>query len=158
MGTSGKYDDIIHLSRPESPHRARMSMVDRGAQFSPFAALTGYDAVIRETGRLTDRQIELTDSGKEQLDEKLRCLHEAAPTRPEATFLCFEHDPLKAGGRYISVSGRVKSVDQTAQTVTLTDGTTLSMEQILEISCAIMEALPEKSPPTERKKSAPSGA
>ena len=154
----GKYDDIIHLSRPVSGRHAPMSMIDRGAQFSPFAALTGYDAVIRETGRLTDRQIELTDSGKEQLDEKLRCLHEAAPARPEATFLCFEHDPLKAGGRYVSVSGRVKSVDQTAQTVTLTDGTTLAMEQILEISCAIADLLPEESLPAERKKSAPSGA
>ena len=154
----GKYDDIIHLPRPVSGRHAPMSMLDRGAQFSPFAALTGYDAVIRETARLTDRKIELTGSGKEQLDEKLRCLHEAAPARPEATFLCFEHDPLKAGGRYVSVSGRVKSVDQTAQTVTLTDGTTLAMEQILEISCAIADLLPEESLPAERKKSAPSGA
>ena len=70
----GPYDDIIHLSHHVSRTRKRMSMTDRGAQFSPFAALTGYDAAIAETGRLTDRPIELTDSAREALDEKLHLL------------------------------------------------------------------------------------
>ena len=131
----GKYDDIIHLPRPVSARHAPMSMRDRGAQFSPFAALTGYDAVIQETGRLTDRQIELTESGKEALNEKLMLLREIAPGRPLASFLCFEHDPLKAGGRYITVTGRVKSIDETAQTVLLTDGTVIEAERIYQICC-----------------------
>ena len=68
----GKYDDIIHLPHPVSTKHARMSRIDRAAQFSPFAALTGYDAVITETGRLTDSSVELDESRKEVLNERLR--------------------------------------------------------------------------------------
>ena len=64
----GKYDDIIHLSRPVSAKRIPMSRYDRAAQFSPFAALTGYDGVIAETARLTDRQLELDEGGKAEVD------------------------------------------------------------------------------------------
>lgn len=131
----GKYDDILHLPRPVSTRHAPMPLRDRGAQFSPFAALTGYDAVIREAGRLTDRQIELTESGKEALNEKLMLQRETAPARPLATFTCFERDPMKAGGRYVCIRGRVKSIDETARTVLLTDGTVIEVEQICQIAC-----------------------
>ena len=59
-----KYDDIIHMEPPVSVKRGRMSMIDRGAQFSPFAALVGYDAAIRETARLTEERTELTEGKK----------------------------------------------------------------------------------------------
>ena len=106
MDTSGKYDDIIHLSRPDSPHRARMSMVDRGAQFSPFAALVGYDAAIAETFRL-----ELTESAKQELNEKLRLLAESAREHPAVQVLWFLPDERKSGGSYVRTKGRVKKVD-----------------------------------------------
>ena len=78
-----KYDDIIHLEHPVSAKRGRMSMVDRGAQFSPFAALVGYDAAIRETARLTEERTELTEGKKEELDEILRLIEENLPNQPE---------------------------------------------------------------------------
>ena len=111
MDTSGKYDDIIHLSRPESPHRARMSMVDRGAQFSPFAALVGYDAAIAETARLTDFRLELTEGAKQELNEKLRLLAESAREHPAVQVLWFLPDERKSGGSYVRTKGRVKKVD-----------------------------------------------
>ena len=77
-----KYDDIIHLSRPESPKRARMSMLDRGAQFSPFAALTGHDEMICETARLTDFQTDLDEGEKLLLNEKLQRISQILEENP----------------------------------------------------------------------------
>ena len=108
---NGKYDDIIHLSRPESPKRARMSMIDRGAQFSPFAALVGYDAAIAETARLTDFQLELTESAKQELNGKLRLLAESVREHPQVSVLWFLPDERKSGGSYVRTKGRVKKVD-----------------------------------------------
>lgn len=108
---NGKYDDILHLSRPVSPKRARMSMIDRAAQFSPFAALTGYDAAIAETARLTDFRIELEDGAKAALNEKLRLLMGSAKTAPEITVTWFLPDERKSGGTYVRTQGRVKKVD-----------------------------------------------
>lgn len=131
MEKTHKYDDIIHLSRPDSGRRVRMSMVDRGAQFAPFAALVGYDAVIEETARLTDDCSELADGGKELLDRKLRIL-EQEPDR-EVTFLIFRPDDRKAGGSYLPVAGTVKKIDLYRQTVVLTDGREIAMDAIRAI-------------------------
>lgn len=111
MDCSHKYDDILHLSRPESPHRARMSMVDRGAQFSPFAALVGYDAAIAETARLTDFRIELTESAKQALSDQLRSLAESLRQQPQVSVLWFLPDERKSGGSYVRSRGTVKKVD-----------------------------------------------
>ena len=111
MEHTHKYDDIIHLPRPVSEKRARMSMIDRGAQFSPFAALVGYDAAIAETARLTDFQLELTESAKLELNEQLRILAETAREHPEVNVLWFLPDERKSGGSYLRTRGRVKKVD-----------------------------------------------
>ena len=111
MDRQGKYEDIIHLSRPASEKRARMSMVDRGAQFSPFAALVGYDAAIAEEARLTDFRIELTENAKLELNEKLRLLAESVRQGPRVSVLWFLPDQRKAGGSYVRTKGRVKKVD-----------------------------------------------
>lgn len=111
MNITNKYDDIIHLSRPVSEKHARMSMIDRGAQFSPFAALVGYDAAIAETARLTDFRIELTESAKQELSEQLRYLAEAVRQKPEVSVLWFLPDERKSGGSYVRTRGRVKKVD-----------------------------------------------
>ena len=83
----GKYDDIIHLPHHVSDHRAPMSMIDRAAQFSPFAALTGYEAAIAETARLTDRRVELDESRRAELDERIRIIQEQISTKPEDGYL-----------------------------------------------------------------------
>ena len=111
MNITHKYDDIIHLARPVSEKRARMSMVDRGAQFSPFAALVGYDDAIAETARLTDFRIELTESAKAALNEQLRRLAEEARQRPAVAVTWFLPDERKSGGTYVRTRGRVKKVD-----------------------------------------------
>ena len=111
MEATNKYDDIIHLSRPVSEKRAKMSMLDRGAQFSPFAALVGYDAAIAETARLTDFQLELTEGAKAALNEILQSLAETVRQKPKVSVLWFLPDERKSGGAYVRTRGRVKKVD-----------------------------------------------
>ena len=116
------YDDIIDLPRPVSPRRTRMSPLGRAAQFAPFAALTGFEEEIDEAARLTDRCPELTEEDflrlNGQLCELMGCIHE----QPEVALTLFEPDEKKPGGAYRSVTGAVRRIDETGQTVILTDG------------------------------------
>lgn len=121
MDNQGKYDDIINLSRPVSEKRARMSMLDRGAQFSPFAALVGYDAAIAETARLTDFQLELTEGAKAALNDILRQIAESVRQRPAVSVLWFLPDERKSGGAYVRTRGRVKKVDAYREMLVLED-------------------------------------
>ena len=131
---NGPYDDILYMPHHVSPTRKKMSMVDRGAQFSPFAALTGYEAAIQESGRLTDRGFELDVDGKAMLDEKIRAIRDRIQDRPEVTVTCFVPDTRKAGGAYRDVRGRVVKVDGLNQWLVLEDGTILDFHRIYEIS------------------------
>lgn len=126
----GAYDDIIHLPHPTSARHPRMPMIDRAAQFSPFAALVGHGAAIEETARLTDQKVELTEEEKTLLDEKLRLLLE---TGGEGTFTWFLPDERKDGGAYITATGKVKKIDPLEGRVILKDGTAIPIEDILEI-------------------------
>lgn len=136
-----KYDDIIHLPHHTSSHRAGMPMIDRAAQFSPFAALTGYEDVIEETGRLTDTVSELTDSSKQMLDERFRILAENCGMTPQVTVTWFEPDRLKTGGSFVTVTERLKRVDEYEQTLRLTDGREIPMEAIRSIKCDLFTEL-----------------
>lgn len=133
MKNTHKYDDIIHLPHHVSPKRTRMSGYDRAAQFSPFAALTGYDGVIAETARMTDSRIELDEGGKELLNEKLLLILERIQAQPQVTLLCYRPDQRKLGGAYVTVSGRVKKIDSYTQSVLLTDGNAIPIERIYGI-------------------------
>ena len=125
------YEDIIHLPYPRK--HPRMSNLDRGAQFSPFAALTGFEAAIAETARLTDQKIELDEGGKALLDEKLREVEENLYDRPEITVNFFRPDLRKAGGAYVQKRGRVKKLDPYSRTVVFADSTIVNIEDILDI-------------------------
>ena len=129
----GPYEDIIHMTHHVSATRKRMSMTDRGAQFSPFAALTGYEAAIQETGRLTDGDFELAADGKAMLDEKLRSLKENLNHRPQIHAVYFVPDKKKKGGAYRELRGRVVKIDSRNQCLTLEDGTVLQFDRIYEI-------------------------
>ena len=129
----GKYDDIIHLHHPVSTKHARMSRLDRAAQFSPFAALTGFDATIAETGRLTDEIIELDESRIEVLNARLQYLVSVISRQPGVRITYFREDERKAGGAYVTVSGQVKKVDTYGHTVVLTDGTVIPMEVVRDL-------------------------
>lgn len=132
-GNERKYDDIINLPHPVSARHPRMPLLDRAAQFSPFAALTGYDDAIRETARLTDSYMEPAEDGKEQLDERIMLLRENLPQNPEIEVTYFQPDAKKSGGAYVIVRGRVKRIDEYSRRIFFADGTVLSMEQIFSI-------------------------
>jgi len=133
MASDHKYDDIIHLPRHVSSKRSPMSNYDRAAQFSPFAALTGYDAVIGETARLTDTRIELDEGGKALLDEKLRELQAHLTSQPRAVFRVFLPDSRKEGGAYEEISGHVKKIDPVTRCVILMEGDVIPMDRIYGI-------------------------
>lgn len=137
---SGPYDDLINLPHPTPPGHPRMSALDRAAQFSPFAALAGFEEAIRETARWTDQRAELDETAKSALDQQLSLLAKAADRHPEASVTYFLPDPKKSGGRYITAAGRIKSVDNSGKRVIMEDGKSIPMEDILRIDCAILPA------------------
>lgn len=126
------YGDIIDLPHPVSQRHAQMPKINRAAQFSPFAALTGYDDLIRETARYTDRQIELDENAIRELDQKLTFLIEAEPTLA-ATFTYFVPDSKKAGGSYQEHTGRITKYDSIGQTVTIDGTLTVPIPNIIQI-------------------------
>lgn len=130
---TGPYDDILHLPHPTSKRHPRMPIVDRAAQFSPFAALTGHKAAIEETARVTDRRIELDEDAKEQLDQTLQLLLERIDEQPEITVTWFSPDKKKAGGQYHTATGKLKRIDTQESRLILTDGTQIPLEDLLEI-------------------------
>ena len=105
---NNRYADIINLPHHVSKTRPQMPIADRAAQFSPFAALTGYDSAIEETGRLTDSFIELDESRKAVLNEKLQSMLKNIKEQPEVAITYFQPDEKKNGGSYINISGVVK--------------------------------------------------
>ena len=127
------YDDILHLPHPTSKRHPRMPIVDRAAQFSPFAALTGHRAAIEETARVTDHRIELDEDAKEQLDQTLQLLLERIDEQPEITVTWFSPDKKKAGGQYHTATGKLKRIDSREGRLTLTDGNQIPLEDLLEI-------------------------
>lgn len=131
------YEDIIYLPHHVSKTRKRMSQIDRAAQFSPFAALTGYDAAILETARLTDKQIELDEGRKAILNEKLTIITDFIKEQPEVTITYFEPDRKKEGGAYVDYTGIVKRIDEYERAVIMTDKKSIIIDQILEIQCEL---------------------
>lgn len=117
-----KYEDIINLPHHVSKTRPQMSMLERAAQFSPFAALNGYDDAVKETGRLTDERIELGDEERDLLDRKQQYLQEIIADRPEITVTFFVPDEKKPGGSYTAITGNLKRVDLYERLLVLTDG------------------------------------
>lgn len=133
MSDEHKYDDIIHLPHPVSARHPQMPLYDRAAQFSPFAALTGHEAAIKETARLTEERVELDENRKEMLDERLQMIRENLSGKPEVTFTYFKPDERKSGGAYLTVTGRVKKIDGYEHRILLEDGTVIEIEELAGI-------------------------
>ena len=127
------YDDIIQLPHHVSSVHPPMSLHDRAAQFSPFAALTGHEDAIQETARLTDSFIELDEDKKGQLDEQFRFIREHLGQKPECEIVYFRPDAKKDGGVYVTVRGRIKKIDEYSRQVVFTDGTVLPIRYISSI-------------------------
>ena len=128
------YDDIIGLPHPEPQTHPRMSLHDRAAQFSPFAALTGHSAAIAETGRLTDQRTELDEYEMTRVDAELQRLQELLPGRPTASITYFVQDERKAGGAYQMIHGTVKRIDAVNGVLLLTDQRTIPITDIFDVS------------------------
>ena len=111
MNANSKYDEIINFPHHVSKTRPQMPMSDRAAQFSPFAALTGYDSAIRETGRLTDEKIDLDEESLNALNVRYQMLTDALEERPEVRITYFKPDERKAGGAYVTTAGAVRKID-----------------------------------------------
>jgi len=129
-----KYRDIIELPHPTSKHHTQMASVDRAAQFSPFAALTGHSDVIDETARLTDERIVLSEDKIAELDHKLQMIAERINERPEIKITFFKEDKLKEGGAYIDIVGRVRMIDRYKRALIMMDDAEIMFENIIEIT------------------------
>ncbi len=134
---SNKYDDIIHLPHHVSAAHPPMAMSDRAAQFSPFAALTGYEAAIRETCRQTNEKAELSDDKKLMLNEQLNLIRSQISESPLITVTYFVPDIKKAGGSYETVTGTVKNINRHSNTIILHDQTVIPIDDIFQITSGL---------------------
>lgn len=145
MSKSSKYDKIINLPHHVSSTRPHMSMIDRAAQFSPFAALTGYDAAVKETARLTEQKIELDEYEKVALDQRILFLQDHLKEHPEVTITYFVPDERKDGGKYVSITGAVKKIDTYEKQIVLMDKSKIPIENILNMDGEVFRILETES-------------
>lgn len=136
---SGIYDDIINMPHHVSTRHQRMSQSDRAAQFSPFSALTGYEAALSESARVTDERIELDEQEQQRLDEKLNLLRGCTKERPMVCITHFVPDERKQGGAYVTEQVCVRRVDAYARTVCITGGSSIAFGDIIGIEGDIFQ-------------------
>lgn len=127
------YDDIINLSRPQYHDLPPMSIHDRAAQFSPFAALVGYDAAVEETARLTDSRREMEEDEINELNRQLSELNKRLSERPMIRVTYFIRDRKKEGGRYASKIGNARTIDQAENRIIFTDGESVPVKDMYSV-------------------------
>ena len=128
-----KYKDIINLPHKQSSKRPHMPLLDRAAQFAPFAALVGYDDAIKETGRLTDERIEMSEEKLAVLNARYQILVDRLGEEPEVTITYFVPDIYKNGGSYAAKTGVIKKLDNYERLITMVDGTRILMDDVLTL-------------------------
>ena len=136
---SGKYDDIINMPYHGSKRQKKMSNIDRAAQFSPFAALTGHGEAVKETERLTESFVELDENVKAVLDERIQIIKAVLSKHPEIRITYFVPDQRKEGGSYMEIRGVVKKISEFKRILTMEDGTEIPFDHISEIDGEIFE-------------------
>ena len=129
----GKYESIIDLPAPVSERHARMPLRERAAQFSPFAALTGFDDEIRETARLTQSRGELSEEGKARIDRELRYLNLHMDEEPAADVTYFVCDKRKSGGSFVTETVTLKKIDTVRLALILTDGRRIPIDDLVSV-------------------------
>lgn len=128
------YKDIINLPHHVSKKHPQMSLEARSAQFAPFAALVGYDALVHETARLTDDKIEINEEEKEIIDSQLQLIKQHISDRPKVTITYFVEDKRKAGGEYVTAEANVKKIDDYKNSIVMENGLEIPIENILKLS------------------------
>lgn len=136
-----KYDDIINLPHHVSMNHRRMSLLDRAAQFAPFAALSGYEEAVIEKRRLTDKRIELDESEKEQLDDRLQIIKDNLEAKPIVKITYFVPDKRKSGGAYVTSIGYVKKINTYQSILIMDDGTEIPIKEIVDVVGEIFKFL-----------------
>ena len=139
---TGSYTDILTLPHPTSKKHPRMTRTARAAQFAPFAALTGYNEAVKETARLTNEQLELDDTEKAQLNEKLHLLRQHLPRQLPITITFFIPDTKKAGGSYQTITGPLKKIQEYERRLSMTDGTIIPIDAIIGLYGETLPAEP----------------
>ena len=127
-----KYEDIINLPHYEPKH-PRMSMYSRAAQFSPFAALTGYEEQVNETARLTDNKLFITEEIKEMLDIKLQYIKSIINEKPMIKITYFVPDNKKSGGSYLEYSGNIRRIDNINKKLIFLNNKKINIDDIIDI-------------------------
>lgn len=130
---ANRYDDIIQLPHHQSTKRAHMSLHDRAAQFAPFAALTGHDAAIEETARLTEDEITLDDNAIADINEKLYEISQHLSERWRVSITYFRPDEKKKGGKYLTDVGTIQKIKEAERLILMDSGMQIKMEQIIRI-------------------------
>lgn len=134
-----KYENIINLQHYEFKNHKRMSMESRAAQFSPFAALTGYSESVKETARLTKEKIILSEDMKSKLNMKFQMVEEHIKDQPEISVLYFVKDKIKSGGEYKEYIGKVRRIDIIEKKIVFVDKTTIPLIDILNIKAEFIK-------------------
>ncbi|WMC93472.1 hypothetical protein [Kineothrix sp. MB12-C1] len=128
-----EYDDIIQLPHYISKTRPHMAAIDRAAQFSPFAALTGHDAAIKETARQTDKRVELDEYLKDALRNRLQIIANRMKEHPQIAITYFQPDGKKDGGTYVTVINKIKKISEYERSIVMIDGTIIPIDDIISI-------------------------
>lgn len=137
-----KYEVLLSMPHHVSKSHPQMSAHDRAAQFSPFAALTGYEGVLQETGRVTEQRVDLTEEQKAVLDRRLRRLAEQVNSHPAVSITYFVKDARKEGGAYLTHSGKIRKIQEYERLLILEDGIQILIDDILmlEAECFQVES------------------
>lgn len=135
----GNYDDIIHLPHHESTKHPKMPALDRAAQFLPFAALTGHNAAIMETARLTSSRAELDEIRKEELDEHIQIIKGQLAHKPQVCITYFVPDAKKEGGAYFTITGTIRKIEETRHQIIMENGTVIPMDDVYEIESTLFD-------------------
>ena len=133
-----KYDEIINIPHFDPVNHKRMSMTERSAQFSPFAALTGYSESVKETARLTKGKKILSEDMKYEIDNKLQLIDDHLKEKPEVSIIYFIKDKKKSGGDYIEYTGIIRRIDKVNGKIIFADKTIIDLKDIIDIRCSFI--------------------
>lgn len=139
MADKFPYEDIINLPPHKSKKYPQPTMEDRAARFSPFAAVTGYEEMVMEEARMTDEKVELDESVKEKLSERLGIIMNMSELNPEVKVTYFKPDQRKAGGSYHEITGQIKGIDQYRRQIVMYDGGLIQIDDVIDIESKLFE-------------------
>lgn len=133
MNDEHKYDDIINLEHHVSTKHSRMSLENRSAQFAPFSALIGYEEAVAEEARVTESRIAIDEEAKIEVNEKLNYIMKNLDKNIIVSVTYFEKDKKKQGGRYKTIKGIIKKIDDFRKTIEMQTGEIIKIEELKKI-------------------------